>query len=73
MTPWRRFIRRLAGSVIAEAEVETRLARDRLRDALEAIPEGVVFLDAEGDMSFGTRPTRKSTIGPPTCSRPAPG
>jgi CheY-like chemotaxis protein len=48
MTPWRRFIRRLAGSVIAEAEVETRLARDRLRDALEAIPEGVVFLDAEG-------------------------
>ena len=48
MTPWRRFIRRLAASVIADAEAETRLARDRLRDALEAIPEGVVFLDAEG-------------------------
>ena len=48
MTPWRRFVRRLAASVIADAEAETRLARDRLRDALEAIPEGVVFLDAEG-------------------------
>ena len=27
---------------------EAQLARDRLRDAIEAIPEGVVFLDAEG-------------------------
>ena len=39
---------RLAGPLIAEAEAEATLARDRLRDAMEAIPEGIVFLDADG-------------------------
>jgi PAS domain-containing protein len=45
---WRRFVRRLASSALTEAEADAQLARDRLRDAIEAIPEGVVFLDAEG-------------------------
>jgi len=40
--------RRLGAHAVAEAEAEARLARDRLRDAIEAIPEGVVFLDNEG-------------------------
>jgi PAS domain-containing protein len=40
--------RRLGAHALAEAETEARLARDRLRDAIEAIPEGVVFLDGEG-------------------------
>ncbi len=48
MNPWRRLIRYLARDEIARAETEARVARDRLRDAIEAIPEGVVFLDAEG-------------------------
>jgi CheY-like chemotaxis protein len=38
----------LGEGAVAEAEAEARLARDRLRDAIEAIPEGVVFLDNEG-------------------------
>jgi CheY-like chemotaxis protein len=38
----------LGEGAVAEAEAEARLARDRLRDAIEAIPEGVVFLDGEG-------------------------
>ncbi|HEX7947968.1 MAG TPA: PAS-domain containing protein, partial [Phenylobacterium sp.] len=33
---------------MAEARAAARLAEGRLRDAIEAIPEGVVFLDAEG-------------------------
>jgi len=45
---WRGALRRLAGRALATAEAEAQLARDRLRDAIEAIPEGVVFLDAEG-------------------------
>jgi CheY-like chemotaxis protein len=32
----------------ADAEARARLAEARLRDAIDAIPEGVVFLDAEG-------------------------
>jgi CheY-like chemotaxis protein len=38
----------LGEGAVAEAEAEARLARDRLRDAIEAIPEGVVFLDNDG-------------------------
>jgi CheY-like chemotaxis protein len=38
----------LGEGAVAEAEAEARLARDRLRDAIDAIPEGVVFLDGEG-------------------------
>jgi CheY-like chemotaxis protein len=38
----------LGGRALAEAEADARLARDRLRDAIEAIPEGVVFLDKDG-------------------------
>jgi CheY-like chemotaxis protein len=34
--------------MLREIEAEAQIARDRLRDAIEAIPEGVVFLDAEG-------------------------
>jgi CheY-like chemotaxis protein len=45
---WRGVARWLARDAIADAEAGARLARDRLRDAIEAIPEGVVFLDAEG-------------------------
>ncbi|MFC3069067.1 response regulator [Phenylobacterium soli] len=45
---WRRLVRRLARAALLDAEHEARIARDRLRDAIEAIPEGVVFLDAEG-------------------------
>jgi CheY-like chemotaxis protein len=45
---WERFVRRLARGPLAAAEAEAKLARDRLHDAIEAIPEGVVFLDAEG-------------------------
>ncbi|MDP3174034.1 MAG: response regulator [Phenylobacterium sp.] len=46
---WGRWIaRHLAGSALARAESDAQLARDRLRDAIEAIPEGVVFLDREG-------------------------
>jgi CheY-like chemotaxis protein len=45
---WHGLVRRLARTAVASAEAEAQLARDRLRDAIEAIPEGVVFLDAEG-------------------------
>ena len=45
---WKWFVQRLARGEIEAARAEARLARDRLRDAIEAIPEGVVFLDAEG-------------------------
>jgi CheY-like chemotaxis protein len=45
---WDRLARRLARGVLREAEAQAQLARDRLRDAIEAIPEGVVFLDPEG-------------------------
>ncbi len=45
---WRGVVRRLARQAVAAAEAETQRARERLRDAIEAIPEGVVFLDAEG-------------------------
>src|SRR5687768_12464553 len=44
----RRIARRLGGQALAEAEADARRERARLRDAIEAIPEGVVFLDAQG-------------------------
>ena len=48
---WRRwgqaFRRWVAGDALRVAEHEARQARIRLRDVLEAIPEGLVFLDAE--------------------------
>ena len=40
--------RRLAGEALRAAELQARQAEARLRDALQAIPEGLVFLDAEG-------------------------
>lgn len=44
-----RWLARLfGGRAVAEARAETRVAEARLRDAIDAIPEGVVFLDAEG-------------------------
>jgi CheY-like chemotaxis protein len=45
---WAAALGRRAGGMLAAAQAEARLARDRLRDVIEAIPEGVVFLDAEG-------------------------
>jgi CheY-like chemotaxis protein len=45
---WQWIVRRLAGRELAAAQAAAKLARDRLSDAIEAIPEGVVFLDAEG-------------------------
>src|SRR5690606_20223980 len=38
----------LGGAALARAEADARLAGDRLRAAIDALPEGVVFLDAEG-------------------------
>ncbi|MDP3746829.1 MAG: response regulator [Phenylobacterium sp.] len=40
--------RRLGGRALAEAEAEARRAEARLREAIDVLPEGVVFLDAEG-------------------------
>jgi CheY-like chemotaxis protein len=40
--------RRLGAHALVEAETEARLATGRLRDAIEAIPEGVVILDSDG-------------------------
>ncbi len=55
--PKRGPVRRLAAAVaealfprgaIARAEADARLAEERLAVALDALPEGIVFLDAEG-------------------------
>jgi signal transduction histidine kinase/ActR/RegA family two-component response regulator len=50
--PWRRLgealRRRLGGEALARAERQAREAEARLRAAIDALPEGVVFLDAEG-------------------------
>lgn len=49
MTRWLRSLRRLLGGrALALAEAESQAARDRLRDALELLPEGIVILDAQG-------------------------
>jgi len=40
--------RRLAGRLLQEAQAEARTAEARLRAAIDAMPEGVVFLDDEG-------------------------
>jgi signal transduction histidine kinase/ActR/RegA family two-component response regulator len=40
--------RALGGQALVQAEAEARLARDRLREAIDVFPEGVVFLDDEG-------------------------
>jgi signal transduction histidine kinase/ActR/RegA family two-component response regulator len=49
---WRRlrdWLRRfLGGEALARAERQARAAEARLRAAIDALPEGVVFLDAEG-------------------------
>ena len=42
------FIRRWDKDALEHAEGKARKAERRLRDAIEAFPEGVVFLDAEG-------------------------
>lgn len=44
-----RWLARLVGGhAVARAQAQADLAESRLRDAIDAIPEGVVFLDAEG-------------------------
>ena len=45
---WRWIGARLGGRAVADAQAQADLAEARLRDAIDAIPEGVVFLDAEG-------------------------
>ncbi|MBL8769967.1 MAG: response regulator [Phenylobacterium sp.] len=45
---WARVARLFGGRALAEARDQAARAEARLRDAIEAIPEGVVFLDAEG-------------------------
>ncbi len=40
--------KRLTGRALADTRAEAKLARERLADAIAAIPEGVVFLDAGG-------------------------
>ena len=40
--------RLLGGRALADAEAHARTAGDRLREAIDLLPEGVVFLDAEG-------------------------
>jgi len=50
---WRLYIGRNAGTQRAEAEaalavLEARKAHARLRDAIDILPQGIVFLDAEG-------------------------
>ncbi|HEY0647671.1 response regulator [Phenylobacterium sp.] len=42
------FARLFGGRAVADARAHAELAEARLRDAIDAIPEGVVFLDAEG-------------------------
>ena len=40
--------RLFGGQALADAEAQARTAGDRLREAIDLLPEGVVFLDAEG-------------------------
>lgn len=40
--------RLLGGRALAQAEAEARSATERLREAIDLLPEGIVFLDAEG-------------------------
>src|SRR5258707_297390 len=59
---WRWIVGRLARGELAAAQAEAKLARDRLTDAIEAISEGVVFLDAEGRyVLWNRRYARRST------------
>jgi CheY-like chemotaxis protein len=44
----RRLGRWLSGGALAAAEADALAARDRLREAIDLLPEGVVFLDADG-------------------------
>jgi CheY-like chemotaxis protein len=39
---------RLTGHALARAEADAQVAQDRLREAIDLLPEGVVFLDSEG-------------------------
>lgn len=38
----------MGGRALADAQARARMAENRLEDVIEAIPEGVVFLDSEG-------------------------
>ncbi|MBT9473672.1 MAG: response regulator [Phenylobacterium sp.] len=40
--------RLLGGKALADAEAKARMAGDRLREAIDLLPEGVVFLDHQG-------------------------
>jgi len=46
---WRAWTAKLfTGGAVARARAEAKLAQDRLRDAIDVLPEGIVFLDADG-------------------------
>ena len=42
------FIRRWDKDALERAEIDARKAERRLREAIDVLPEGIVFLDAEG-------------------------
>ncbi len=42
------FAKIMGGPAVARARAEAKQAQDRLRDAIDVLPEGIVFLDAEG-------------------------
>ena len=42
------FIRRWDKDALERAEIDARKAEQRLREAIDVLPEGIVFLDAEG-------------------------
>ena len=44
----RSYLRRWDGDALARAEEDALKAERRLREAIDALPEGIVFLDAEG-------------------------
>jgi len=57
--PLRRIVERLAGGAVAAARDEAKRARERLGDAIEAIPEGVVLPGRRGPLPAVEPPLRR--------------
>ena len=58
----------------AEAAVaDARKSHERLREAIDILPQGIVFLDADGRYISGTRSIRRYTAAVRTCSSRARG
>jgi PAS domain-containing protein len=58
----------------AEAEAaiaEAHKSHERLRQAIEILPQGIVFLDPEGRYVLWNKKYARSTASPPICSRRA--